>query len=200
MSGQADTSRAGRRDGSLDAPDRPFSWTEPANAFTLLRVALVPVIAVLLLRDTPAARWWAFGVFAVAAASDGFDGWVARRGHGSTTWGQLADPAADKLLIVGTLALLALDGEVPWAAVAVVVFREAAVTAQRSILARRGVVMPASPYGKLKTVTQILAILLYLFPPAPERLADAVLVLAVVVTVASGVEYVWRGRRLSRAG
>jgi CDP-diacylglycerol--glycerol-3-phosphate 3-phosphatidyltransferase len=199
VSGQAGASRTGRRPSELDAPDRPFSWTEPANAFTLLRVALVPVIAVLLFADGTAARWWAFGVFSVAAASDWFDGWVARRGLGTTTWGKLADPAADKLLIVGTLALLALGGEVSWLAVAVVVVREVAVTAQRSVLARRGVVMAASPYGKVKTVAQIVAIELYLFPPAPEPLADAALAVAVGLTIASGLEYVWRGRRLERA-
>lgn len=176
-----------------------LSWANPANAVTLLRVALVPVIAVLLLLDGTTARWWAFAVFVVAALSDGVDGWVARRGAGSTTWGQLADPAADKLLIVGTLGLLALGDEVSWLVVAIIVLREVAVTVQRQVLARRGLVMPASIYGKAKTVSQIVAISLYLAPVVPRRLAVAALGVAVLLTLASGVEYAWRGRRLTGA-
>lgn len=178
---------------------RSIAWSNPANQFTLLRVALVPVIAVLLLLDG-AARWWAFAVFTVAALSDAVDGWVARRWGGATTWGKLADPAADKLLIVGTLALLALLGEVSWLVVVVVVVREVAVTVQRSGLARRGVVMPASIYGKAKTVSQVIAIMAYLAPAVPRGFADASLVIAVLLTLISGAEYVWRGRRLAGAG
>ncbi len=176
-----------------------LEWTNLANLLTLLRIVLVPVIAVLLLVDGTAARWWAFGVFVIAALSDWIDGLVARRWLGSTTWGQLADPAADKLLIVGTLALLALLGEVSWWIVAVVVVREVAVTVQRAGLARRGVVMPASIYGKAKTVSQVIAIMAYLAPVIPRALAAIALGAAVLLTVASGLEYIWRGRRLARA-
>jgi len=173
-------------------------WGNAANAFTLLRVALVPVIVVLLLVGGDAARWWAFGVFLFAAFTDFFDGWLARRLVGPTRWGALADPAADKLLIIGLLAVLALLGEVPWWAVAVVVVREAAVTAERSWLARRDVVMPASVFGKWKTVTQIAAVALFLMPAAPPTVETVVLWIAVAATVASGLEYAFRGRRLLR--
>jgi len=175
----------------------------PANALTVLRVALVPVIAVLLaVGREPAspARWAAFGVFLLAAASDSVDGWVARRYQGTTRWGQLADPLADKALIVGSLSVLAWHGELPWVAVAVIVVREVAVTLQRSVLLRRGIVMAASPYGKAKTVSQVLAVTLYLLPGTPRGVAVAALVLAVVLTIASGLEYVARGRRLAREG
>lgn len=185
------------------APPRPATWTNPANALTLLRVALVPVIALLLVvgrAPGSPARWWAFGVFLLAAASDSVDGWVARRYQGTTRWGQLADPLADKALIVGSLSVLAWNGELPWLAVAVIVVREIAVTAQRSVLLRRGIVMPASLYGKVKTVSQIVAVTLYLLPATPRGVAMAALVLAVVLTVVSGLEYVARGRRLARAG
>lgn len=181
------------------APPGAMSWTNPANAVTLLRVALVPVIAVLLWMDGDAARWWAAGVFAVAALSDSVDGWVARRLAGSTRWGQLADPLADKALVIATLGILAVGGELSWLVVAVVVVREVAVTVQRSVLAARGIVMPASIYGKVKTVSQLVAITLYLVPTAPRSLAGAVMAVAVVATVASGAEYAWRGRRLVRA-
>lgn len=175
-----------------EAEPRWLSWP---NALTLLRVALVPVIAVLLIAQTDASRWWAFAVFVFAAFTDTVDGWLARRYQGVTRWGQLADPAADKALIVGSLAVLASLGELPWWAVGVIVLREVAVTVQRLVLVRRGVVMPASPLGKLKTVTQVVAVTLYLLPSASPALADAALGVAVVVTVVSGLEYALRGGR-----
>lgn len=175
------------------SPPAP-SWRNWANALTLLRVALVPVIAVLLAMGGDTARWWAFGIFLFAAATDSIDGWVARRLLGVTRWGQLADPAADKALIVGSLVVLAVLGELPWWAVVVIVVREVAVTVQRLVLIRRGVVMPASVLGKVKTVTQIIALTIYLLPGAPEPLRVAVLVVAVAATVISGIDYALRGR------
>jgi CDP-diacylglycerol--glycerol-3-phosphate 3-phosphatidyltransferase len=168
-------------------------WLSWPNALTLLRVALVPVIAALLFARTDVARWWAFGVFVFAAFTDTVDGWLARRYIGVTRWGQLADPAADKALIVGSLAVLAWLAELPWWAVAVIVVREVAVTVQRSVLLRRGVVMPASSLGKAKTVSQVVAVTLYLLPSTPAGFAEAALGAAVVVTVVSGLQYARRG-------
>jgi CDP-diacylglycerol---glycerol-3-phosphate 3-phosphatidyltransferase len=175
-------------------------WLNPANALTLLRVALVPVIALLLVVGGEAARWWAFGIFCFAAVTDSIDGWVARRLVGVTRWGQLADPAADKVLIVGSLAVLAWLDRLPWWAVAVIVAREVAVTVQRTVLLRRGYLMPASIFGKAKTVSQIVAVTLYLWPGFSPAMRQATLLVAVVITVASGVEYAFRGRRIVRAG
>ena len=165
----------------------------------MLRVALVPVIGVLLAVGGDTARWWAFGIFVFAAWTDSIDGWVARRLIGVTRWGQIADPLADKLLIVGSLVCLAWLDELPWWAVAVIVAREVAVTAQRHWLLRRGVTMPASPFGKVKTVTQVVAVTLYLWPGVAGSVRLGALVVAVAATVASGVEYVGRGGRLLRA-
>lgn len=178
--------------GTRESEPRWLSWP---NALTLLRVALVPVIAALLFAQTDAARWWAFAVFVFAAFTDTVDGWLARRFQGVTRWGQLADPAADKALIVGSLAVLASLGELPWWAVGIIVLREVAVTVQRTVLVRRGVVMPASVLGKAKTVTQVVAVTLYLLPSASGTLADVTLGVAVVVTVVSGLEYALRGGR-----
>jgi CDP-diacylglycerol---glycerol-3-phosphate 3-phosphatidyltransferase len=165
-------------------------WTNPANAVTLLRVAMVPVIAVLIVLDTPATRGWALALFVCAALSDSIDGWVARRYAGSTRWGAIADPAADKFLVIGVLGLLALQGVVAWWALTVLVVREVGVTVLRSHLLRRGTVMPASNWGKAKTLSQFIAVTLYLVPGVPERIADAVLVLAVVLALVSAVDYV----------
>lgn len=173
-------------------------WLNWANAFTMLRVALVPVIAVLVFAGGGDARWWAFGIFVFAALTDSIDGWVARQLVGVTRWGQLADPLADKLLIIGSLAVLAVNDELPWWAVLVIILREVWVTVQRTVMVRQGVVMPASPFGKVKTVSQVVAVTLYLLPAGPEVLAPAALGVAVVLTVASGVDYAVRGVKRAR--
>ena len=176
-------------------------WFNVPNLLTFLRALLVPVILWLLTLDGEAARWWAFGIFVFAAATDSIDGWVARRWHGVTRWGQLADPIADKLLIVGSLMSLALVGELPWWAVVVIIAREVAVTVLRvRLVARLDLVMPASNWGKGKTVSQILAVGAYLVPLALGILPEVLLGLAVVLTVWSGIEYAFRAGRLARAG
>ncbi|HWB72658.1 MAG TPA: CDP-diacylglycerol--glycerol-3-phosphate 3-phosphatidyltransferase [Egibacteraceae bacterium] len=180
------------------APPRASAWSLLANGLTLLRVALVPVIGWLLVSGGRAARWWAFAIFGFAALTDSVDGWVARRLQGVTRWGQLADPLADKALIIGSLGVLAWRHELPWLAVAIIALREAAVSLQRVALVRRGLVMPASVYGKAKTLSQVLAVTLYLLPATPQVLRDVALWTAVVVTVASGLEYARRGRSLQR--
>jgi CDP-diacylglycerol--glycerol-3-phosphate 3-phosphatidyltransferase len=176
-------------------------WLNVANAFTLLRVALVPVIALFVFAEGDAARWWAFGIFVFAALTDSIDGWVARKLIGVTRWGQLADPIADKALIIGSLGVLAINDELPWLAVVIIMVREIAVTALRVRLVRRGIVMPAGPFGKAKTVSQVVAVTLYLLPLGPPALADWALALAVVLTIASGIDYALRGaRKAIRAG
>ena len=170
-----------------------------ANAFTMLRALLVPVIAALVFAEGDAARWWAFAVFVFAALTDSIDGWVARRLIGITRFGQLADPLADKLLIIGSLAVLAVNRELPWVAVLIIVIREVAVTVQRTVLVRRAVVMSASPFGKAKTVSQVAAVTLYLLPTVPSVVAFIALLLAVALTVGSGIDYALRGARNARA-
>lgn len=173
------------------------SWYNPANFLTVLRVLLVPVIGYLLVIEGDTARWWAFGIFLFAAWTDSIDGWVARRMVGVTRWGQLADPLADKILIVGSLGILAWLGELPWPPVAIIGAREIGVTVQRAVLDRRGHVMPASIFGKAKTLSQILAITLYLAPGLPAELRATALWVAVAITVLSGLEYAFRGGKRS---
>jgi CDP-diacylglycerol---glycerol-3-phosphate 3-phosphatidyltransferase len=173
-------------------------WLTWPNALTALRALLVPVILVLLLVGTDAAAWWAFGVFLFAAATDTVDGWAARRWQGVTRWGQFADPIADKLLIIGTLMTLAALGPLPWWAVIVIVVREAAVTVLRVVLVRNsGVVMPASVWGKAKTVSQVAAVAAFLLPRLPEAAQFTLLYVAVALTVVSGLDYALRAQRLA---
>lgn len=182
---------------SEPGPSRRWAWIP--NAVTFLRVALVPIVLVLLAvgDELAVARWWAFVVFVIAALTDTFDGWVARRLGGVTAFGALADPLADKLLVVGTLASLALFGEVPWWVVGVIAGREAVVTGLRVVVVRRaGVVVPATVWGKLKTVSQIVAIAGIILPLTGGVLVDVLLAVAIGLTVMSGADYLWRARTL----
>lgn len=191
------------------SPAPPTTEPSPfnvANAFTFLRVLLVPVIGWLLVTSSAqgaegsTTRWWAFGIFLFAAATDSIDGWLARRLVGITRWGQLADPLADKLLIIGSLVILAAMDELPWWAVVVIVVREVAVTWQRSRLLRDiDVVMPASAWGKVKTISQVLAVTVYLYPGVVAPARQGALGLAIAATVGSGLEYVGRVRRIRLA-
>jgi CDP-diacylglycerol--glycerol-3-phosphate 3-phosphatidyltransferase len=159
------------------------------NALTLLRIVAVPVLVVALLNETPDGDLIAAAVFALAAVTDGLDGYIARRQQSITTFGKLMDPLADKLLVVAALiSLVSLDRLAAWAAM-VIIAREFAVTGLRGLAAERGVVIAASWLGKVKTLLQVAAIFaLIVFEPAPAW-ADALLYLAVAVTVISGADY-----------
>jgi CDP-diacylglycerol--glycerol-3-phosphate 3-phosphatidyltransferase len=181
---------------------RPPSTWNVANGLTALRIALVPVFAALLLHEDGRVSSWrvaAFVAFAVASLTDRFDGELARR-HGLVTdLGKIADPIADKALTGTALVGLSALGELPWWVTLVVLAREAGVTALRFAVIRHGV-LPASRGGKLKTSLQILAIGLYVLPLSGPMhlLAEAIMALAVVVTVVTGVDYVARAARLRR--
>jgi CDP-diacylglycerol---glycerol-3-phosphate 3-phosphatidyltransferase len=200
------------RPGDLEATEAAAAQTsEPIlnraalnlpNAFTFLRALLVPVILWLLLAEGEgdALRWWAFWIFTFAALTDTVDGRVARRYGTVTPFGQLADPLADKLLVGGALASLAIVGEVPWWAVVVIVAREVGVTVLRTrLVQRQGLVMPASHSGKIKAVSQMIAIGAYLLPILGGPLPDLLLYLAVVLTIWSGIDYGFQAGRLARA-
>lgn len=177
----------------------PLRSLNPANVMTALRVLLVPVIIVLLLADTTTTAMWALILFIVAAVTDTADGWLARRRGQVTRWGKLADPAADKILVLGVLAALVVTGDVAWWVLAVIALREVAVTVQRQVLLRRQIVMAASIWGKLKTVSQLIAIALVIAPFVPDGLASAVLYVAVALTIGSGLDYAVRGARRASA-
>jgi CDP-diacylglycerol---glycerol-3-phosphate 3-phosphatidyltransferase len=159
------------------------------NALTLLRILAVPVVVVALLGETPNGDELAAAVFALAALTDGLDGYFARSRDAVTTFGKLMDPLADKLLIVAALvSLVSLDRLQAWVAM-VIIAREIAVTGLRAIAAERGVVIAASWMGKVKTVLQIAAVIaLIAVDPAPLWV-DVLVYLAVAATVISGADY-----------
>ena len=165
------------------------------NALTVLRILAVPVIVVALLGETPNGDVIAAIVFALAALTDGLDGYIARRSRQETTFGKLMDPLADKLLVIAALiSLVSLDRLAAWVAM-VIIARELAVTGLRSLAAERGVVIAASWLGKVKTALQIAAILsLIAFDPAPLWV-DLLLYAAVAMTLISGADYFFGLRR-----
>jgi CDP-diacylglycerol--glycerol-3-phosphate 3-phosphatidyltransferase len=165
------------------------------NVLTVLRILAVPVIVVALLDETPNGDALAAGVFALAALTDGLDGYFARSRDAITTFGKLMDPLADKLLIVAALvSLVSLDRLAAWVAM-VIIARELAVTGLRAVAAERGVVIAASWLGKVKTVLQVAAVFaLIAADPAPVWV-DVLVYVAVAMTVISGADYFFGLRR-----
>jgi CDP-diacylglycerol---glycerol-3-phosphate 3-phosphatidyltransferase len=166
------------------------------NTLTLLRIFLVPVVVVALLDETPNGDLIAAGVFALAALTDGLDGYIARSRGDITTFGKLMDPLADKLLVTAALVSLVSLGRLEaWIAM-VIIAREFAVTGLRGVAAEQGVVIQASALGKIKTAIQVVAIVaLIATDPAPLGV-DVLVYVMLAVTVASGVDYFFGFRRM----
>jgi CDP-diacylglycerol--glycerol-3-phosphate 3-phosphatidyltransferase len=172
------------------------------NALTVLRLAVVPVFAVLLLADggmDDTRRVWATVFFGAAIITDRYDGLIARRTGQVTEFGKLADPIADKALTGTALIGLSVLALLPWWVTVAILVREVGVTLLRFWVIRHGVIA-ASRGGKAKTVVQALAIGLYILP-LTGLLASArwwVMAAAFLLTMATGLDYVWRALTLRR--
>jgi len=177
----------------------PSALATPANAVTLVRILVLPLLIVLILDD--GAEWPALALWTVLAGSDCFDGWLARR-HGATRSGAFLDPLADKFLVLGAMIALVAKGVLWWLPVAVIAVREVALSAYRSYVGRRGVSVPARFQAKVKTWLQAIAVGLAIAPvsgDAYRALLLTVLWAAVALTVVTGVQYLWDGRRVITA-
>ncbi len=175
-----------------------------ANLLTISRLALVPLFLLALFLGSGHGdgwRWLAAGLFAVASVTDQVDGWVARRYGLITDFGKIADPIADKALTGSALVGLSLLGELPWWVTIVIAAREIGITLLRFWVIKHGVI-PASRGGKAKTMAQLVAIGLFLLPlPAVFAPVNwSVMGLALVLTVATGLDYVVRAVRLRAVG
>jgi CDP-diacylglycerol--glycerol-3-phosphate 3-phosphatidyltransferase len=166
------------------------------NALTLARILLVPVLVVALTVESPGGSTIAAVVFAVAALTDGLDGYIARSRHAVTTFGKVMDPVADKLMIAAALiSLVSLDRLQPWVAM-VIIAREFAVSGLRIAAGQQGVVIPASMLGKVKTIVQVAAVLALIAAGDPDAAWVLALVYSMVaITVASGADYFLNFRR-----
>ena len=176
----------------------PVSNWNIANIITIVRMIATPFFVWMLLADggdLGALRWGAAVFFVLAIASDAVDGYLARSRGLVTDLGKLLDPIADKVLTGAAFVGLSILGELPWWITVVVLVREVGITIHRLMIVD-DVVVAAAWMGKLKTLAQAIAITLALFP-LPHLIGDVfvwvnvvAMTVAVVLTVASGVDYV----------
>jgi len=129
------------------------------NLLTMGRVAVIPVVLLLIDRGSPKDCWWAALVYSAAALTDLIDGWLARRMHVVSVLGKFLDPLADKLLVMAVLIYMIPMGRIQTWAVTLLLAREISVTGLRSIASSEGVVIAAGDDGKSKTALQMVGIL-----------------------------------------
>jgi CDP-diacylglycerol--glycerol-3-phosphate 3-phosphatidyltransferase len=151
------------------------------NSLTLVRIFLIPLLVVVLLTKFDGKELVGAAIFGVAALTDWLDGFLARRRQQVTTFGQMMDPLADKLLVTAALISLVQMELAPAWMVAVILGRELGVTMLRSVAYSRGITIPASPLGKVKMMSQVVAILLLIL--GREYLQDFVVLGSVALWV-----------------
>ena len=171
------------------------------NTLTLFRIAVIPIIVVLMMYPNRIATWIAAILFSVAAITDYFDGYIARRFGLVSNLGKVMDPVADKLLVSSAFIMLTALGWVPAWMVCVIVGREIAVTGLRNIIAEKGEDVSASNLGKYKTGFQIAAIIPLLihypfFGLDPQAIGTFFLWGALGFTIWSGADYFIKFRKL----
>jgi CDP-diacylglycerol--glycerol-3-phosphate 3-phosphatidyltransferase len=167
----------------------------PPNAITLARMLVVPVVVWLILADFADHERWAALAYALAASTDSLDGFLARRRPAwRSVGGVFLDPLADKLLVVGALIALVEQSRVSTWVVLVIVAREFAVTGLRLVAAGGASIIGASQLGKLKTFSQNVMVVCLLLAGRGDGWTDAVVTLALALTVWSFADYFWRGR------
>jgi len=166
-------------------------WNLP-NSLTLLRIMLVPLLVVVLLTRFEGSDFWGLGIFLLAALTDLFDGLIARKTGRITVAGTLLDPIADKILVSATFISLVEMGLAPAWMVAIIVGREFAVTGLRQIAQNQGLIVAASWWGKLETLSQIVAISFLIISEQLGKwalLGKALLWVALAMTLCSLVTY-----------
>jgi CDP-diacylglycerol--glycerol-3-phosphate 3-phosphatidyltransferase len=169
------------------------------NLLTVFRILLVPVLVAALLQEAGPGESLAAAVFAVASFTDALDGWIARRQKKVTTFGKLMDPLADKLLVTAALvSLVSLQRVSAWVAM-VIIAREFAVTGLRQLAMEHGDVIPASAWGKIKTVAQVAMVLLLITIDGSPTWLDIFVWLTTAITVVSGADYFFGFRSLVQA-
>lgn len=172
-----------------------------ANKITISRILLVPIFMIFLLSDIPYGLTVASIIFIVAALTDSLDGYVARSRNQVTKLGKFMDPLADKLLVTAALvSLVEMDKLASWVVV-IIISREIIVSVFRAVAASEGIVIAASPWGKAKTISQIVAIVTLLFNNYPFSLYnipfDTISVwVTVILTVISGYDYIYKNKQV----
>ena len=171
----------------------PSALVTPANAVTIARLLITPVLIAMILGGGDS--WAAVGFWSLLCATDWVDGYLARR-QGTTRSGAFLDPLADKFLVLGAMFALVAEGILWWLPVAITAAREVAISGYRVWMGRHGVSVPARPWAKVKTVVQQVAVAFALLPwtAGEPALANAWLWAGVVLAVVTGAQYLLDGR------
>ena len=166
------------------------------NKLSMLRILMIPVFVILALMNAPAAQYAAVGVFVLASITDALDGHIARKNGLVTNFGKFIDPIADKLLVMSALIVLVERGRMPGWVCIVMLAREFAISGFRLVAAGTGKVIAAGILGKIKTVTQMIAVIALLltaidgvFAPL-GTFADVAMYISAFMTVWSGADYI----------
>ena len=165
-----------------------------ANIITIVRILLIPLFMATALAATPYSVAVALAIFIIASATDGVDGYIARKYNQVTTLGKFLDPLADKLLITAAILIFVQNGLMGAVSAMIILTREFAVTSLRIVAMGEGIVIAANMWGKVKTVVQIVVSCFLLTPLAKIvlwgiSLGDVAVLIMVIVTVVSGIAY-----------
>lgn len=170
-----------------------------ANKITIFRVLLVPLFLIVLYSNLDNSQIIAGIIFIIASLTDTLDGYLARSRNLVTDFGKFVDPLADKILVAAALISLVDLGKIPGWIVVIIIAREFTITGFRTIAVSNGVTIAASPLGKFKTITQLLAIILILFNNFPfdsVPMDKIMLYLALIFTVLSGIDYIFKNKNV----
>ena len=175
-----------------------------ANKLTMLRILMIPIFIALLVyskdRDI-IYRYIALGVFIVAAATDALDGYVARKYNMITDFGKLMDPLADKILVSSALIILIELGNISSWIVSIVIAREFIISGIRLIATEKNIIIAASPLGKLKTVSQMLSVILMLLSIGTiSFITDLSIWLMCILSIVSLLDYIIKNKNVISLG
>ena len=166
-----------------------------ANKITLARVALIPIFLFLAYRGL---RWPALIVFILASLSDLLDGYIARHYHQVTNFGKFMDPLADKMLVLAAMCFFVEKGQMPGWVMALVLFREFAVSGLRLVAAEQNRVIAAAWSGKVKTTCTMVGLCFMMVFGKYEAMNIFVSIVILATTVYSGIEYFYKNRDVFR--
>ena len=169
------------------------------NKLTMIRVILVPVFIVLLFmgQNNPIFKYLALAVFVIASLTDTLDGYIARSRNLVTNFGKFMDPLADKLLVCSALICFIQIGTIPALVVIIIISREFIISGFRLIASDKGVVIAASKWGKAKTVSQMITvILLILNLSILKTVTNIMIIVMTVLTVVSLIDYIVKNAKV----
>ena len=169
------------------------------NKLTMIRVILVPVFIVLLFmgQNNPIFKYLALAVFVIASLTDTLDGYIARSRNLVTNFGKFMDPLADKLLVCSALICFVQIGTIPAWAVIIIISREFIISGFRLIASDKGVVIDASKWGKAKTVSQMITVILLILDlPFLKTVTNIMIIVMTVLTVVSLIDYIVKNAKV----